>query len=221
MLVLAIFLTFITLIAILALLRIRVVAEYSDAGFTLWAKLAFYKTDLLAKDKKQRSKKVREFKEMMKGSVVGFMSGLKILLITLARVKHRLLIKQLTVHYTSAGEDPSETALNFGTANAIAGAVVPQLRNIFRIKNLDFRTWFDFYGAEPKVYVKAIITFSVWEFIYIIFKLMQTVTATLELDTIGKSDKINNKMRKDGEDDGKDSNQRVDGNNDAKIEGND
>jgi len=223
----------ISVILIIALLRFGVIIEYGDAGFRLWVKAGFLKFELLSDDKKKKSKKKKKkpkkdinLKEMMPGSLNEFMSMLMTVQNSLGRLKRRLLIKQLTVYFTSAGEDPSTTALVFGAANAAIGTIVPQIRNNFRIRKLDLRTWFDFCSAEQKIYAKIIISIAVWEVFYILFALLPLVTSMFKRKTPKNSeninqDKINQKDRKDGEDNGKSSDQRIDGNNDAKNEGND
>jgi len=218
----------ISVILIIALLRFGVIAEYSDAGFRLWAKAGFIIFELLKdekekkpKKKKDKPKKERNLKEMMPGSLSEFMDMLKTVLKTLGRLKRRLLIKQLTVYYTSAGEDPSATALKFGASNAVFGTIVPQIRNNFRVKKLDLKTWFDFYSQEQKIYAKIIISLAVWEVCYILFALLPLFTSAFKRKTLKSNDKINRDDRKDGEDNGKSPDQRVDGNNDAKNEGND
>ena len=221
----------ISVIIIIALLRFGVVIEYGDAGFRLWAKAGFLKFELLSdgkkkKPKKKKPKKERNLKEMMPGSLSEFTGMLKTVQNALGRLKRKLLIKQLTLYFTSAGEDPSTTALMYGAANAAVGAIVPMIRNNFRIRRLDLRTWFDFCSAEQKIYAKIIISIAVWEVFYILFALLPLVTSMFKRKTPKNSeninqDKINQKDRKDGEDNGKSSDQRVNGNNDAKNEGND
>jgi len=218
----------ISVILIITLLRFGVIVEYSDIGFKLWAKVGFLKFELLKdgkekkpKKKKEKPKKEQNLKEMLPGSLNEFMSMLRTVLNALSRLKRRLLIKQLTLYYTSAGEDPSATALKFGAANAAFGVIIPKIKNNFRIKRLDLRTWFDFCSAEQKIYAKIIISIAVWEVFYVLFALLPLVASIFKRKTPKKSEKINQQDRKDGENNGKSSDQRVDGNNDAKNEGND
>jgi hypothetical protein len=215
---------------LIALLRFGVIAEYGDEGFQLWAKAGFLKFKLLDDDKekkpkkkKEKPKKERNLKEMLPGSLSGFMDTIKTVLKALSRLKRRLLIKQLTLYYTSAGENPAMTALQFGAANAVIGAIVPEIKKNFRVKRLDLRTWFDFTSTEQKIYAKITISIAVWEVFYVLFALLPLVTAIFKRNSshTNKSEKSDKKERKDGEDNGESPNQRVDGNNDAKNEGDD
>ena len=220
----------IAVLILIALLRFGVIVEYSEEGFHLWAKAGFLKFKLLddnkekkPKKKKEKPKKERNLKEMLPGSLREFTDTLKIILKALGRLKRRLLIKQLTLYYTSAGEDPAKTALQYGAANAVFGAIVPEIKKNFRVKRIDLRTWFDFTSTEQRVYAKVIISIAVWEVFYVLFALLPLVTATFKRKPshTNKTEKSDKKERKDGEDNGESSDQRVDGNNNAKNEGDD
>jgi len=215
---------------LIALLRFGVIVEYGEEGFHLWAKAGFLKFKLLDDDKekklkkkKEKPKKERNFKEMLPGSLSGFMDAIKTVLKALGRLKRRLLIKQLTLYYTSAGEDPAKTAMQFGAANAVIGVMVPEIKKNFRVKRIDLRTWFDFTSTEQKIYAKVTISIAVWEVFYVLFALLPLVTAIFKRkpSNTNKVETSDKKERKDGEDNGESSDQRVDGNNNAKNEGDD
>ena len=217
-------------IILIALLRFGVIVEYGEDGFHLWAKAGFLKFKLLDDDKekkpkkkKEKPKKERNLKDMMPGSLSEFTDAIKTVLNTLGRLKRRLLIKQLTLYYTSAGEDPANTAIQFGAANAVFGALIPKIKKHFRVKHLDLKTWFDFTSTEQKIYAKIIISIAVWEVLYVLFALLPLVTAAFKRKPAQakKNDKEVTIDRKDGENNGESPDQRIDGNNDAKNEGDD
>ena len=221
-------------IILISLLRFGVIVEYSKEGFRLWAKAGFIKFELLKEGKKKKPKKKKEKKEkkdvnILPGSLSEFMVMLKSVLKMLGRFKRRLLIKQLTLYYSAAGEDPAKTALQFGISNAAISLIVPLIRKNFRVKKLDLRSWFDFTSTEQGIYVKAKLSIAVWEVFYALFALFPILkgifknlpdkkTKDRKFDTINKNVKT---KRKDGQDNGKTPNQRPDGNNNAKSEGND
>ena len=220
----------VSVIILIALLRFGVIVEYGEEGFLLWAKAGFLRFRLLNDDKKkkpkkkkEKPKKERDLKGILPGSLNEFMDAIKTVLNALGRLKRRLLIKQLTLYYTSAGEDPVNTALQFGAANAVFGALIPKIKKCFRVKRLDLRTWFDFTSTEQKIYAKIIISIAVWEVFYVIFALFPLITAVFKKSnaTVTKKTKTDNIERKDEEDNGKSPDRRVDGNNDAKNEGDD
>jgi hypothetical protein len=227
-----------SVIIIIALLRFGVIVEYSDGGVRLWAKAGFIKYELLRDDQKKKlkkPKKERDLKEMMPGSFSEFMDMLKTVLKALGRLKRRLLIKQLTLYYTTAGEDPSTIALTYGAANAAIGLIVPMIRNNFRVRRLDLRTFVNFCSAEQRIYAKCTISIAVWEVFYILFALWPLVTSMFKRKAPGvpsqktkpipnETARLDNEIkqynRKDGENNGKQSDQRINGNNNAKNEGN-
>jgi len=242
MLALAIVLAVLVLIA---LLRFGVIVEYSEVGFELWVKAAFLKFKTVGEDVENRKKikeirkKVRKkikknikrdntyLKGLIPGSMDEFMTTLKSVSELLGRFKRRLLIKQLTLYYTSAGENPANTALQFGAANAVFEGIMPQIKKNFRVRRLDMRAGFDFTSQEQKIYAKAILSIAVWEVLYAVFALFPIIVSIFKNMPKRKSaGNTNIKIpenidRKDGQNDGKETDQRIDGNNDAKNEGDD
>jgi len=204
-----------SVIFVIALLRFGVIAEYSEDGILLWVKAGFLKikleTDDTKKKKKKKKKKPKEkndiVKQILPGSLSEFMDILKAVLNSLSRLKRRLLIKQLTLYYCAASEDAANTAMQFGAANAVFGAIIPAIKRNFRIRKLELRTFFDFNSEKPKIYAKVNISIAIWEIFYIIFALFPILTSAFK--------------RKDGTHNGKSPNKRADGNNDAKNEGTD
>ena len=231
---LALIITLAVLILI-ALLRFGVIVVYDEDGFHLWVKAGFLKFEILDDKKKTARKKIKKrvkkrFKDVKSiidfrpGSLSVFMDMLKAGKNTLRRLRRRLLIKQLTLYYTSAGENPANTALQFGAANAVLGAIVPTLKENFRIKKMDLRTWFDFNSQEQKIYAKINISLAVWEAFYIISATFPAIIAMFKNTppNKSKSDRESIKAnRKDGQEDGKETDKRLDGNNNAKDEGTD
>jgi len=243
MLALAIVLAVLVLIA---LLRFGVIVEYSEIGFELWVKAGFIKFKTVGEDvtnkrkikelrkklRKNIKKKIKRdnayLKDMIPGSMGEFMDTLKAVFNMLGRFKRRLLIKQLTLYYISAGEDPANTALQFGAANAVFEGIMPQIKKNFRVRRLDMRAGFDFTSGQQKIYAKAILSIAVWEAVYAIIALFPIIIAIFKkMPKRNKSrantntEKPENIDRKDGQNDGKETDQRIDGNNDAKNEGDD
>jgi len=211
-----------SVIIILALLRFGVIIEYGENGFLLWAKVIFLKIRLLDDDKPKKKKKKKEkkpkdtsnvLKQMLPGSLSDFMEVLRAVKNILSRLRRRLLIKQLSLYFTSASEDPANTALQFGGANAVFSAIIPGFEKNFRIRKLDLRTFFDFDSDKPKIYAKVNISIAVWEVFYIAFALFPLITSAFK--------KMPKAIRKDGKDNGKSPDKRTDGNNNAENEGTD
>ena len=212
----------ISLLILLALLRFGVIAEYSEDGFLLWAKAGFIKFLLMDKDKKKKPKKEKKKKKSISikpGSLSMFMDMLRAVINALSRLKRRLLIKKLILYYTSAGDDPSKTAIIFGAANAAFGTITPILERNFRIKHQDYRASVDFNAKEQTIYVKASISIAVWEVFYIIFALFPIVTVLFKNRPKTKSDITYSKDRKVGSDNGKSPDKGIDGDNDAESKG--
>jgi len=214
-----------SVIVLIALLRLGIIVEYSQDGFQVWIKVGFFKHRIIGEGvkKKVRDKKPKESKksiDIKPGSLNEFMDMFKAVLNMLGRLKRRLLIKQLTLYYTSAGEDPAMTALKFGSANAVFGMIVPGLKRNFRIRRLDLKTWFDFIDNKQGIYAKIAVSIAVWEIFYILFALFPVISSVFKTPK-DKEAKKSDKVRKDGDENGESTDQRIDGNNYAKNEGND
>jgi len=225
---LALAITVSTLILI-ALFRFGVIVEYSEDGFRVWIRFGFIKRLVFGEgvkkkpDKKKPKipKEKKKILEIKPGNISVFIDMFKAVINALKRLKRRLLIKQLTLYYTSAGEDPAKTALMYGTANAVFGVVIQGLKNNFRVKHIDLKTWFDFLDTRQRIYAKFVISISVWEILYVLFALFPIITSIFKAQPDNKVQQSNTNIRKDGQKNGKSSDQRVDGNNDAKNEGDD
>jgi len=174
----------IALFILFSLLRFGVSVEYSADGITVSARagplsLCVYPRKAKPKKKKEKpvgkvhkEKRPREKKEKPEKKPGGWKALLEMLPAiknTLSRLRRRLLIKMLTIHFIAAGEDPSRTAMLFGASNAAFAVVVPVLESSFRIRRRDLKASADFEAAEAYIYIKAAVSLAVWEAFYIVF----------------------------------------------------
>ena len=199
---------------LIALLRFGVIVEYSDVGLVLWAKAGFLRFKILdpekekkpKKEKKKKKKKPKKKKtdaKKFKPSIKDVIKILKAVGNTLRRLKRRLLIKQLTIHFTSAGDDPANTAKVFGAVSAVFGTIATMLDRNFRIKKRDLRASTDFEKNEQKIYAKIIISIAVWEVFYIIFALLPLLGLLFKGSPNKKEDSPHNNKRKVEKENGK------------------
>jgi len=198
-------------LVLIALLRFGAIVEYSEAGLELWAKAGFLRIKLIdpekekkpKKKKKKKPKKKSDSKALKPGSLKDFTDILKAVANALKRLKRRLLIKQLTIHFTSANENPANTATMFGAANAVFNTIIPLAERNFRIKKRDLRASTDFCGSEQKIYAKVIISIAVWEVFYMIFALLPILVILLKSRPKKKEETHHKYKRKDGKENGK------------------
>jgi hypothetical protein len=197
-------------LVILAFLPVGVVAEYGEPGLTADAVVGPVRFKLIstAKNEKKKKKEKKKTAEGVTkaGRLVDLKEQLPAINKALDRLKRKLTIKELTVHYMAAGTDPASTALYFGAASIGFGLILPLLENNFNIKKRDLRTSVSFETTEPYVYVKARLSLLVWEVLYI---------ASGALISIMKYKTKKTEDRKAVEQHGKTSDRRSDGNNNA------
>ena len=172
-------------IVFLALLRFGISVEYGADGVFVTARAGpipiriFPRKAKLEKAKKKKIKKAKKKKivheQKKPGGLKGFLDILSTVKNTLGRLRRRLLIRDLTIRFTAANNDPSKTAMTYGAANAAFGVILPALEKVFRIKRRDLRAYANFYDAAPSIYVKASVSLAVWEAVYIALALLPLI----------------------------------------------
>lgn len=158
--------------------RVGIIAVYSEDGLTADATIGFFRLRLMPQQKKKDRKKPPKKKAestAKAGKLVGLKDSLPSINQALSRLKRKLLIVELTIHYMAAGEDPAAAALYFGGVSAGYGLILPLLENNFRIKKRDLRTAVNFDVSEPYIYVRAKISLAVWEAVYIGFGVVKNL----------------------------------------------
>jgi hypothetical protein len=174
-----------------AFCRIGVVAQYGENGLTAAAAVGPVRIRLLPRREKAAAQKEKGKKTVETAVKAGRLESLRNQLPSLnkaiARLRRKLLIRELTIHYMAAGADPAQTALYFGGVSAGYGFLLPLLENNFRIKKRDLRAAVSFEAAEPFIYVRAHISLMVWEAVYIGAGLVKNML---------KSEKMRGKIRK-------------------------
>jgi hypothetical protein len=157
----------VAVLLVISLLRIGLVAEYSEDGFTADVAAAFLSFRVYPPKSKKKKEKIKKDTARSVTKKTGRLETLRGHLPAigkaLLKIKRRLRISELTVYYMAAAADPAAAALTFGAANAGLGLVLPLLENNFDIRKRDLRTAVDFTAAEPYIYVKAKISLAVWQ----------------------------------------------------------
>lgn len=171
------------LIAALLLTRVGVTATYSEEGVELLAHFGLLHLRVYprpekspeekekaeerrarrkkAKEEKKKKKKKTEPEEKKGGTVKEILRLLPIIFDALGRLRRKLTINVLTLHFLAAGEDPFQTAMTFGRVSAGAGVLLPLLENAFTVKQRDIRTAVSFTETENRVYIRAKLTLAI------------------------------------------------------------
>ncbi len=108
----------------------------------------------------------------------------------LGRLRRKIRIDRLTVHYTAASDDPAKAAMTFGYASAGVNALMPVVENIFRVKERDVGVSVTFDTDQSDIFVDAQLTLAIWEILYIVLAVWPPVKALLgQMKNKGKVDK--------------------------------
>ena len=206
----------VSILVIIILLRFGVIVEFDENGFNVRARAGLLtiriipqrklspegaKKKAAKKAKRKAKKKEKRLKQKAKKATDAARPGLwEVFLSTLSaaretfrRIKRRLLIKELTIHYTSGGKDPSMAAMSFGAANAAIGSIVPVLERSFRIRRRDLRASIDFDSDKQMVYFKAVISLAVWEAVYISFAMLPAIIKLISRKDLQEDGKATDK----------------------------
>jgi hypothetical protein len=164
MMVLAIILA---LILLLLATRISVTAQYDQAGVRVIAGFGLLRMKVYPRaekeEKKKKEKKPKADKPKEKGGTVDKLkAGLSIIGPIFGQVKRRLVISELTLHYTVSMPDAAMTALAYGGAHMAADAILPMVRHNFKVKKQDIQIYASFEEVSDAVFLRAKISISVW-----------------------------------------------------------
>ncbi|MCL2222278.1 MAG: DUF2953 domain-containing protein [Oscillospiraceae bacterium] len=169
------------ILLLIALLRFGFIVEYSDEGLQMWYKIGFFRFSLSddGKEKKPKISRDKESAVKLPGDFSAFIDIFNAVKSALDRFRRRLLIKELTLYYSSAGEDAAKTAMVYGAGNAAFGFLLPVLDRNFRLKKRDLRVFADFESTEPRIYAKVRFSLAVWEAFYIVFAFLPILKTVL------------------------------------------
>jgi len=149
--------------------RISTTVQYDQSGLRVRAGFGFLRMTVYPraeKDKKPRKKKKdkpEEDKPPEKGGTVDKLkAGLSIIQPILQQVKRRLMISELTLHYTASASDAAMTALAYGGAHAAASQILPMIRQQFRVKRQDVQIRACFAEPDDTVFLRVKVSISVW-----------------------------------------------------------
>ena len=108
----------------------------------------------------------------------------------LGRLRRKICIDKLVLHYTAAAADPADAAMTFGYASAGVGALMPVIENIFKVKERDVGASVTFDTDQSEIFLDAQLTLAIWEILYIVLAVWPPVKALIgQLIKNGKVDK--------------------------------
>jgi hypothetical protein len=87
----------------------------------------------------------------------------------LKRIRRRLSVDFLALHYTAAASDPFDAALQYGKVSAAAGVLLPLLEEAVKIRERDFDINVSFETEKPELYMRVVASLQTWEILYIGF----------------------------------------------------
>lgn len=124
--------------------------------------------------KVEKAAKRVEAKEMKKAEKEGARPSMELILQlvklglrALGRFRRRLHVRHLTVHYVAAGDDPYQTALQYGAITAALNALAPLSDRVLKIRHKDIRADLSFETDKPAVAARLVAVIAIGDLVYI------------------------------------------------------
>lgn len=163
-------------------LVVGVEAKYESGRISAAVKIGPVKVNILSawepgaghrrrKEKKQKKEAAGEEPEKDRKVLdAGFIKELIPLgLDTLGKFRRKLSIDLLAFRFKAGRGDPYDTIMQYGRVSALLGVVLPLFTNAFSVRESDICTDFDFNADKPEIFAHIIISFAIWEMLYIGF----------------------------------------------------
>ena len=165
---------------LLAMLWLGVDVRYWDDKLTLWLRVLCFKFKILPKSKKKKKKpkkkkkkdknkedsenKLKKKHKKAKPDIKGLID---LGLTAAGRLKRKIRVSRLTLHYTAGSEDPCDTALQFGRVSAAVGILLPRICESFNVNRHDVRVDSNFDLPKPKVEFDTSVGMFLWQLVFI------------------------------------------------------
>jgi len=148
--------------------RLSVTAQYDQSGVLVRAGFGFLRIKVYQSGEKEKKERKKDKPKKEKpphekgGTMRKLRAGLSIIGPILNQVKRRLLIADLTLHYTASMSDAAMTALAYGGAHLAVSQILPIIRQQFRVKREDVQIRACFAETEDIVFLRVKVSISVW-----------------------------------------------------------
>jgi hypothetical protein len=105
----------------------------------------------------------------------------------LGEFRRRILVKRLEFKIILAGEDPADLAINYGSACAAVGNIIPRVDRLFHIKKRNIEVNCDFSAEETLVYARIDATLTLMRAAHLLSKHgIKIIKQLLELKKLRK-----------------------------------
>lgn len=112
-------------------------------------------------EKESASENQKKGEKKKGGSIKEFQPLIKLVLDLLIDFRRKLRVDRLELKVVLAGDDPCDLALNYGKAWSALGDLMPQLENLFVIKNRDLEVECDFTSDQTLIFARLDLTITI------------------------------------------------------------
>lgn len=114
-------------LALLLFLKISLHASYGVNGLSIYSQILGFKIKLLPKEKKEKKKKSG-------ASLKKRLKTVRVILKTLAKVKHIFVLDKVKIRYIAADDDPFNTVREYNAVNSVIVSAIPYFESFFSVK---------------------------------------------------------------------------------------
>lgn len=119
--------------------------------------------------KKQQASNKEGRKEAKGGSIETFLDELKTVLGFYWGLRRKVVLKRLELKLVMAGDDPCDSAINYGRAWAAAGSLIAVLEELLTIRKRDVEVACDFTADQTVILARLDFTIPLGRFIAFLF----------------------------------------------------
>ncbi len=166
---------------LISLIRVGLVAEYTEAGFALRVRVGPLRITVLPMKKKKPRQERKEEETLppaqqpepqKKGGVAKLAFDLvKPVIEAGGRLRRKIRIDRLELVLTVASTDPAKTAICYGQANAVLGTIWYPMQQAFQVKDAHFHTEASYDQTKPTLYFWAAVSLTIGQGIVVMFPL--------------------------------------------------
>lgn len=161
-----------SLLLVICLLRVGAVVRYSEGGFEVRVKIAFFERIIYpvpegdAREKKEKTKNPKKPKqgdpEEKGGPLEQFRKYFDLAMDILRKLVGAIRIDLLQVRFVAASkDDAAKAAIMYGEAWAAEGIILAVLENNIRIKKKDIEIRVDYAAEKPSIYCRTNVSGSI------------------------------------------------------------
>lgn len=140
-------------LAALLLVPLRLLVTYDEHGFRTEFRFGVLRIGRL-RGKANNPNDTQEDR-IKGGSTQGWREKWELISVVLEKLWYRIRVRELSLYYCHAADDPADAAVGYGAASAAAAALFNVLEKTLKIQHYELRAWTSFTETKPSVFLRV------------------------------------------------------------------